>query len=73
MLLIEIGIVEWMAFIASAQVGYPRRQVNIVQSVLYVVGIDLCVTEWEAMGGAGVWMLAAGEMIKPQVIGAMYN
>jgi hypothetical protein len=40
-LLFTIGFVEVMAFIASAQVGHARWQVNVLQSVLYVVGIGL--------------------------------
>jgi len=40
-LLFGIGFVEVMAFIASAGVGNARWQVNIPQSVLYVVGIGL--------------------------------
>ena len=40
-LLSTIGFVEVMAFIASAQVGHARWQVNIVLSALYVVGIGL--------------------------------
>ena len=40
-LLFVIGFVEVMAFIASATIGNVRRQVNIVQSALYVVGIGL--------------------------------
>jgi hypothetical protein len=36
-----IGFVEVMAFIASAQVGHARWQVNVIQSALYVVGIGL--------------------------------
>jgi hypothetical protein len=40
-LLFTIGFVEVMAFIASAQVGHARWQVNVVQSALYVVGISL--------------------------------
>jgi hypothetical protein len=40
-LLFTIGFVEVMAFIASAQVGHARWQVNVVQSILYVVGIGL--------------------------------
>lgn len=40
-LLFTIGFVEVTAFIASAQVGHARWQVNVVQSVLYVVGIGL--------------------------------
>jgi hypothetical protein len=30
-----------LAFVASAEVGNARWQVNVVQSVLYVVGIGL--------------------------------
>ena len=40
-LLFTIGFVEVMAFIASASIGNARWQVNVVQSVLYVVGIGL--------------------------------
>ncbi len=40
-LLVAIGFVEVMAFIASAQVGHARWQVNVVLSVLYVAGIGL--------------------------------
>jgi hypothetical protein len=40
-LLATIGFVEVMACIASAQVGHARWQVNIILSVLYVVGISL--------------------------------
>jgi len=40
-LLAVIGFVEVMAFIASAPIGNARWQVNVVQSVLYVVGISL--------------------------------
>ena len=40
-LLFVIGFVEVMAFIASARVGNARWQVNVVQSVLYLVGIGL--------------------------------
>jgi hypothetical protein len=40
-LLFVIGFVEMMAFIASAPIGNARWQVNVVQSVLYVVGIGL--------------------------------
>jgi hypothetical protein len=43
-LLFVIGFVEVMAFIASAEVGNVRWQVNVVQSVLYLVGIGL--TGW---------------------------
>lgn len=40
-LLSVIGFVEVMAFIASAPIGNLRWQVNVVQSVLYVLGICL--------------------------------
>jgi hypothetical protein len=41
-LLFVIGFVEVMAFIASAPIGNSRWQVNVLQSILYVVGISLC-------------------------------
>jgi hypothetical protein len=41
LLLIVIGFIEVMAFIASASIGNARWQVNVVQSVLYLVGIGL--------------------------------
>jgi hypothetical protein len=40
-LLFVIGFVEVMAFVASAPIGNARWQVNVVLSVLYVVGIGL--------------------------------
>ncbi len=40
-LLITIGFVEILAFIASSVVGNARWQVNAILSVLYVVGIGL--------------------------------
>ena len=40
-LLFVIGFVEVMAFIASAPIGNARWPVNVVQSVLYLVGISL--------------------------------
>ena len=40
-LLITIGFVEILAFVASAPFGNVRWQVNIVLSALYVVGIGL--------------------------------
>jgi hypothetical protein len=40
-LLFVIGFVEVMAFSASSRIGNARWQLNIVQSVLYVVGIGL--------------------------------
>ena len=41
LLLFVIGFIEVMAFIASAQVGHARWQVNVVLSILYVVGIGM--------------------------------
>ncbi len=41
MLVFVIGFVEVMAFFASAYIGHGRWQVNVVQSVLYLVGISL--------------------------------
>jgi len=43
LLLFVIGFIEVMAFIASAEVGHARWQVNVVLSILYVAG----------MGGTG--------------------
>jgi hypothetical protein len=40
-LLITIGLVQILAFIAWAPLGNARWQVNVVLSVLYVVGIGL--------------------------------
>ena len=40
-LVFVIGFIEVMAFFASAYIGHGRWQVNVVQSVLYIVGIDL--------------------------------
>jgi len=40
-LLFVIGFVEVMAFFASSYIGHGRWQVNVVQSMLYVVGIGL--------------------------------
>lgn len=40
-LLITIGFVQVLAFIASAEVGNARWQVNVVLSVLYALGIGL--------------------------------
>jgi hypothetical protein len=42
MLLFAIGFIEVMAFLASSYIGHGRWQVNVVQSILYVVGIGLC-------------------------------
>ena len=41
MLVCVIGFVEVMAFFASSNIGYGRWQVNVLQSVLYLVGIGL--------------------------------
>lgn len=41
MLLLVIGFIEVMAFFASSYIGHGRWQVNVVQSVLCVVGIGL--------------------------------
>jgi len=41
MLLFVIGFVEVMAFLASSYIGNGRWQVNVVQSVLYGLGIGL--------------------------------
>ena len=38
-----IGFIEVMAFFASSYIGHGRWQVNVLQSILYVVGISLCV------------------------------
>lgn len=40
-LVFVIGFVEVMAFLASSYIGHGRWQVNVLQSVLYVVGIGL--------------------------------
>jgi uncharacterized membrane protein YhaH (DUF805 family) len=41
MLVLVIGFVEGMAFLASSYIGHGRWQVNVLQSVLYIVGIAL--------------------------------
>ena len=41
LLLFVIGFIEVMAFIASAEVGHARWQVNVVLSMLYVAGIGV--------------------------------
>jgi len=40
-LVFVIGFIELMAFLASSYIGNGRWQVNIVQSVIYLVGISL--------------------------------
>jgi hypothetical protein len=42
MLAFVIGFIEVMAFFASSYIGHGRWQVNVVQSILYMVGIGLC-------------------------------
>jgi hypothetical protein len=42
MLAFAIGFMEVMAFLASSYIGHGRWQVNMLQSILYVVGISLC-------------------------------
>ncbi len=41
MLVFVIGFIEVMAFFASSYIGHGRWQVNVLQSVLYLVGIGL--------------------------------
>lgn len=41
-LVFVIGFIEGMAFLASSFIGHGRWQVNVFQSVLYLVGIGLC-------------------------------
>lgn len=36
-----IGFIEVMAFLASSYIGHGRWQVNVLQSVLYLVGIGM--------------------------------
>ncbi len=36
-----ISFIDVMAFFASSYIGHGRWQVNVVQSILYVVGIGL--------------------------------
>jgi len=40
-LVFVIGFIEVMAYLASSYIGHGRWQVNVVQSVLYLVGIGL--------------------------------
>lgn len=42
MLAFVIGFIEVMAFLASSYIGHGRWQVNVLQSILYIVGIGLC-------------------------------
>jgi hypothetical protein len=41
MLVFVIGFLEVMAFLASSYIGHGRWQVNVLQSVFYLVGIGL--------------------------------
>ena len=40
-LVFAIGFIEVMAFLASSHIGHGRWQVNVLQSILYIVGIGL--------------------------------
>lgn len=40
-LVFVIGFIEVTAFLASSHIGHGRWQVNVLQSILYVVGIGL--------------------------------
>jgi uncharacterized membrane protein YhaH (DUF805 family) len=42
MLVFVIGFIEVMAFLASSYIGHGRWQVNVLQSILYIVGIGFC-------------------------------
>ena len=42
MLLFVVGFIEVMAFLASSYIGHGRWPVNVLQSILYIVGIGLC-------------------------------
>jgi hypothetical protein len=50
MLVFVIGFTEGMAFLASSYIGNGRWQVNVVQSVLFLVGISL--SGWSLFKGA---------------------
>ena len=41
LLVFVIGFIEVMAFFASSYIGHGRWQVNVLQSILYIVGIGL--------------------------------
>jgi hypothetical protein len=41
LLLVVIGFIEIMAFIASAEVEHARWQVNVILSMLYIAGIGM--------------------------------
>jgi hypothetical protein len=41
LLLVVIGFIEVMAFVASARVGHARWQVNVLLGALYVAGIGV--------------------------------
>lgn len=57
-LLITIGFVELLAFVGSAEVGNARWQVNVILSVLYVLGIGLV--------GGGIYRHPASEAMLMQ-------
>lgn len=50
-LVFVIGWIEAMAFWASAYIGHGRWQVNVLQSVLYLVGVGLCAAAFFAPAG----------------------
>jgi uncharacterized membrane protein YhaH (DUF805 family) len=58
MLAFVIGFIEVMAFLASSYIGHGRWQVNVIQSILYIVGIGLCVNP--------IFKTSTGCMIKQQ-------
>jgi hypothetical protein len=58
MLAFVIGFIEVMAFLASSYIGHGRWQVNVIQSILYIVGIGLCVNP--------ILKTNTGSMIKQQ-------
>ena len=40
--IVAVPFIEVMAFLASSYIGHGRWQVNVLQSILYIVGIGLC-------------------------------
>lgn len=64
-LLFTIGFVELMAFIGSAEVGNARWQVNVVLSVLYVVGIGLT---GDALFRRSASSASSEPLLKPKII-----
>jgi hypothetical protein len=56
MLLSVIGFIEGMAFYASSYIGQGRWQVNVLQSMLFIVGIGL--------SGYSLFIIKTSEMIR---------